>query len=79
VTEPFCSSCDRIRITADGQFRTCLFALDELDLRAMVRGGASDDDIAESIRTAVAGKWAGHSIGARTFQRPKRSMSAIGG
>jgi GTP 3',8-cyclase len=79
VTEPFCASCDRIRLTADGQFRTCLFALDELDLRGMVRAESTDDGIASAIRTAVAGKWAGHSIGARTFRRPKRSMSAIGG
>ena len=79
VTEPFCSSCDRIRLTADGQFRSCLFSLDELDLRSLLRGGAADDDIAEAIRVAVAGKWAGHSIGARTFRRPRRTMSAIGG
>jgi cyclic pyranopterin phosphate synthase len=79
VTEPFCASCDRIRITADGQFRTCLFSLDELDLRSMLRAGVSDDEIADAIRTAVAGKWAGHSIGARNFRRPRRSMSAIGG
>ena len=79
VTEPFCSSCDRIRITADGQFRTCLFALDEVDLRTMLRSGASDEAIAEAITKAVERKWAGHSIGARTFIRPARSMSAIGG
>jgi cyclic pyranopterin phosphate synthase len=79
VTEPFCSSCDRIRVTADGQFRTCLFALDETDLRALVRGGASDDDIAAAIGDAVARKWAGHHIGARDFVRPARSMSMIGG
>jgi GTP 3',8-cyclase len=79
VTEPFCASCDRIRITADGQFRTCLFALDELDLRSMLRGGSSDDEIAGAITDAVTRKWAGHSIGARTFVRPGRSMSAIGG
>jgi cyclic pyranopterin phosphate synthase len=79
VTEPFCSSCDRIRVTADGQFRSCLFSLDELDLRGMLRGGSSDAEIAEAIRTTVAAKWAGHSIGARTFSRPRRTMSAIGG
>jgi cyclic pyranopterin phosphate synthase len=79
VTEPFCSSCDRIRLTADGQFRSCLFSLDELDLRSMLRGGAGDDDIAQAIRGTVAAKWAGHSIGARTFARPRRTMSAIGG
>ncbi|MCA1830984.1 MAG: radical SAM protein, partial [Actinobacteria bacterium] len=79
VTEPFCASCDRIRITADGQFRTCLFALDELDLRTMLRTGSSDEEIADAIAEAVRGKWAGHSIGARTFVRPQRTMSAIGG
>ena len=79
VTEPFCGSCDRVRITADGQFRTCLFALDETDLRAIVRGGGSDDDLEAAIRTAVAGKWAGHQIGQVTFVRPPRSMSQIGG
>jgi cyclic pyranopterin phosphate synthase len=79
VTEPFCASCDRVRITADGQFRTCLFALDETDLRAVVRDGGSDDDLEAAIRGAVAGKWAGHQIGNVTFVRPPRSMSQIGG
>jgi cyclic pyranopterin phosphate synthase len=79
VTEPFCSSCDRVRLTADGQFRTCLFSLDEIDLRGMMRGGRSDEDIARAITDAVRGKWAGHKIGARSFVRPSRSMSAIGG
>lgn len=79
VTEPFCSSCDRIRLTADGQFRTCLFALEELDLRTMLRSGVTDTEIGDAITKAVAGKWAGHSIGARTFRRPARTMSSIGG
>jgi cyclic pyranopterin phosphate synthase len=79
VTEPFCASCDRIRITADGQFRTCLFALDELDLRTMLRRGASDDEIGHAIAGAVERKWAGHSIGSRSFVRPQRTMSSIGG
>jgi cyclic pyranopterin phosphate synthase len=79
VTQPFCASCDRVRMTADGQFRTCLFALDETDLRGVVRRGGSDDDIEGVIRTAVAGKWAGHQIGQVTFIRPPRSMSQIGG
>ena len=79
VTQPFCGSCDRVRITADGQFRTCLFAVDETDLRAILRDGGTDDDLAAAIRTAVAGKWAGHSIGMVTFSRPRRSMSQIGG
>jgi cyclic pyranopterin phosphate synthase len=79
VTEPFCASCNRVRITAEGAFRTCLFALDETDLRALLRGGASDAEIEGAIRAAVAGKWAGHHIGKPDFVRPARSMSMIGG
>jgi cyclic pyranopterin phosphate synthase len=79
VTEPFCGSCDRVRLTADGQFRTCLFALDETDLRAVLRGGGTDDDVEAAVRPAVAAKWAGHQIGRVTFTRPRRSMSQIGG
>ncbi|HEY2428179.1 MAG TPA: GTP 3',8-cyclase MoaA [Acidimicrobiales bacterium] len=79
VTQPFCASCDRVRVTADGQFRTCLFALEETDLRAIVRGSGSDEELEAAIRTAVAGKWAGHAIGQVTFVRPPRSMSQIGG
>jgi cyclic pyranopterin phosphate synthase len=81
VTEPFCESCDRVRITAEGQFRTCLFALEETDLRAIVRSGAADanDRLAEAIAAAVGTKWAGHHIGRDDFVRPARSMSQIGG
>jgi cyclic pyranopterin phosphate synthase len=79
VTEPFCSSCNRIRITADGQLRNCLFALGETDLRALLRGGATDEEIAAAIRDNVASKWAGHHIGRADFVRPSRSMSMIGG
>jgi cyclic pyranopterin phosphate synthase len=79
VTQPFCGSCDRVRITADGQFRNCLFAVAETDLRALLRGGAGDDEVASAIAADVAGKWAGHSIGQVTFIRPSRSMSQIGG
>jgi cyclic pyranopterin phosphate synthase len=79
VTRPFCGSCDRVRLTADGQFRSCLFAVDETDLRALLRSGASDDDIADAVRRCVAGKWAGHMIGQVQFIRPRRSMSQIGG
>ena len=79
VTEPFCESCDRVRVTAEGKFRTCLFALDEFDLRAIVRAGGSDDDLAAEIERAVGTKWAGHRIGQVTFVRPDRSMSQIGG
>jgi cyclic pyranopterin phosphate synthase len=80
VTRPFCGACDRIRLTADGQLRSCLFAVDEVDLRALVRDGvSSDDDVADAVRRCVAGKWAGHMIGQVTFVRPRRSMSQIGG
>lgn len=79
VTEPFCSSCDRVRLTADGQLRACLFATDETDLRALLRSGADDDAIAAALATTVAGKWAGHGITAVDFTRPTRSMSEIGG
>jgi GTP 3',8-cyclase len=79
VTRPFCASCDRIRLTADGQLRSCLFAVDEVDLRALLRGGASDDELGAAVQRCVAGKWAGHMIGQVQFVRPRRSMSQIGG
>jgi cyclic pyranopterin phosphate synthase len=79
VTKPFCGDCDRVRLTADGQFRTCLFATEESDLRAALRTGESDDQIAARIEAAVAGKWAGHHINQVDFVRPARSMSQIGG
>ncbi|HEX6421635.1 MAG TPA: GTP 3',8-cyclase MoaA [Acidimicrobiales bacterium] len=79
VTRPFCDTCDRIRLTAEGQLRSCLFAVDEVDLRALVRAGADDGAIADAVRRCVAGKWAGHMIGQVTFVRPRRSMSQIGG
>jgi cyclic pyranopterin phosphate synthase len=79
VTAPFCDDCDRVRITADGKFRTCLFALDEYDLRGILRRGGSDDDLADEITRAVGTKWAGHHIGRVDFIRPDRSMSQIGG
>jgi cyclic pyranopterin phosphate synthase len=79
VTKPFCGNCDRVRLTAEGQFRTCLFAVDEFDMRSLLRNEASDEAIAEAISTAVGTKWAGHSIGQVNFIRPKRTMSQIGG
>ncbi|HEX2048593.1 MAG TPA: GTP 3',8-cyclase MoaA [Acidimicrobiales bacterium] len=79
VTQSFCGSCDRVRLTAEGMFRNCLFAVRETDLRAILRGGGSDDDLAAAIAADVGGKWAGHSIGRVTFIRPARSMSQIGG
>jgi GTP 3',8-cyclase len=79
VTRPFCRDCDRLRLTADGQLRTCLFAQAETDLRAPLRAGASDAELGDIIRTAVAGKQAGHGIGSVGFVQPARTMSAIGG
>ena len=79
VTRNFCASCDRVRLTADGQFRNCLFAVRETDLRAILRNGGSDDDLAAAMEADVGRKWAGHTIGQVTFVRPKRSMSQIGG
>jgi cyclic pyranopterin phosphate synthase len=79
VTEPFCSSCDRVRLTADGQLRSCLFSVDETDLRAVMREGGTDDHIAEAIERTVAAKGPGHAINQVHFIRPKRSMSQIGG
>ncbi len=79
VTKPFCGDCDRVRLTADGQFRTCLFATDEFDMREALRAGETDDEIARRIETAVGTKWAGHQINQVHFIRPKRTMSQIGG
>jgi GTP 3',8-cyclase len=79
VTRPFCGACDRVRLTADGQIRNCLFARSESDLRALLRSGASDDDIAARWRAAVASKLPGHGINDPTFLQPDRPMSAIGG
>jgi cyclic pyranopterin phosphate synthase len=90
VTEPFCENCDRVRVTAEGKFQTCLFALDEFDLRAILRDrnddaddadedGQMDDRLAAEIERAVGTKWAGHRIGQVNFVRPSRSMSQIGG
>jgi cyclic pyranopterin phosphate synthase len=79
VTKPFCGDCDRVRVTAEGQLRTCLFETREFDLRAIVRRGGTDDDLAAEIERAVGTKWAGHRIGQATFVRPPRSMSQIGG
>ena len=79
VSAPFCDNCNRVRITADGQLRTCLFSIKETDLRALVRGGATNGEIAEAIRGSVWVKEAGHRINEPDFVRPKRSMSMIGG
>ena len=79
VTRPFCGACDRVRLTADGQLRNCLFAREESDLRSALRSGASDAELATRWRAAIAGKRAGHGIDDPTFLQPDRPMSAIGG
>src|SRR5581483_8315043 len=79
VSEPFCASCDRIRLTADGQLRTCLFATEETDLRAVVRSEATDEELAGVIRQAVWHKELKHYIGDKRFRRANRSISMIGG
>jgi cyclic pyranopterin phosphate synthase len=79
VTRPFCGDCDRVRLTADGQVRNCLFARDESDLRSALRAGASDTDLAERWMIAMASKLPGHGIDDPTFLQPSRPMSAIGG
>jgi len=79
VTEPFCDTCNRLRLTADGQLRACLFALYETDLRTPLREGAGDEELEGLIRRNVWAKWEGHKINHPDFQRPARSMSMIGG
>jgi cyclic pyranopterin phosphate synthase len=79
VTRPFCGDCDRVRLTADGQIRNCLFAREESDLRSALREGASDDELAERWRSAMWTKRPGHGIDDESFLQPVRPMSAIGG
>ncbi|HEX3328254.1 MAG TPA: GTP 3',8-cyclase MoaA [Actinomycetota bacterium] len=79
VTQPFCDSCNRLRLTADGFLRACLFALEETDLKGPMRDGATDDELAALARSCVAAKWSGHRIGQADFVKPARSMSMIGG
>jgi GTP 3',8-cyclase len=79
VSEPFCDTCNRLRLTAEGQFRTCLFALEETDLREPLRGGASDAELVKLVRESVWAKWSGHRISHPDFVQPTRSMSMIGG
>ncbi len=79
VTRPFCDRCDRLRLTADGQFRNCLFSTTEWDVRAALRGGGTDAEIAALLRACVAAKRAAHGIGSPGFERPARAMYEIGG
>jgi cyclic pyranopterin phosphate synthase len=79
VTQKFCGTCDRIRITADGQFRNCLFSNEELNLKEALRSGSSDREICDLLELSVLAKREGHGIGNVDFIRPARSMSQIGG
>ena len=79
VTRPFCGACDRVRLTADGQLRNCLFAREESDLRSAMRSGASDDDLAARMKASLLAKLPGHGIDDPGFLQPARPMSAIGG
>jgi cyclic pyranopterin phosphate synthase len=79
VSRPFCLNCNRIRLTADGKLRYCLFAIEEDDVKALMRSGASDGEIAALVRRNVAGKWQGHEINSAKFVAPPRPMYSIGG
>jgi GTP 3',8-cyclase len=79
VSRPFCLNCNRIRLTADGHVRYCLFAVEETEVRSLLRGGASDESIAEAIRRCVDAKWIGHEINSPQFVPPPRPMYSIGG
>ncbi len=79
VSRPFCLNCNRIRLTADGMLRYCLFAIEETDVRGLLRSGASDDELRGTIRAAVRAKWEGHEINTARFVAPPRPMYAIGG
>ena len=79
VSKPFCLNCNRLRLTADGKLRYCLFAIDEDDVKGPMRAGASDEEIAALVRRNVAGKWEGHEINSAHFVPPPRPMYSIGG
>jgi len=79
VSRPFCLNCNRIRLTADGKLRYCLFAIEEDDVKTLMRSGASDDEIAALVRRNIAGKWEGHEINSAKFVAPPRPMYSIGG
>jgi cyclic pyranopterin phosphate synthase len=79
VSRPFCLNCNRIRRTSDGKLRYCLFALEETDIKPLLRNGASDDEIAAAIRSNVRAKWLGHEINTSQFVPPPRPLYSIGG
>jgi cyclic pyranopterin phosphate synthase len=79
ISRPFCLRCNRLRLTADGKLRNCLFALDEVDVKSILRGGGDEGQIAEAVRSCVRAKWEGHEINTSRFIKPLRTMHAIGG
>jgi cyclic pyranopterin phosphate synthase len=79
ISRPFCLNCNRIRLTADGKLRYCLFAIEESDVKSLMRSGASDDEIAALVRRTVTAKWRGHEINSSEFVAPPRGMYSIGG
>jgi cyclic pyranopterin phosphate synthase len=79
VSKPFCMNCNRLRLTADGHLRYCLFAIEETDIKTPLRNGATDGEIAKKIRSTIADKWIGHQINQKSFVPPPRPMYAIGG
>jgi cyclic pyranopterin phosphate synthase len=79
VSRPFCTKCNRLRLTADGKLRNCLFALDEADIKTLLRNGASDEDIRDVVRQNIHAKWEGHEINTSRFIKPERTMHSIGG
>jgi cyclic pyranopterin phosphate synthase len=79
VSRPFCRSCNRLRLTADGKVRNCLFALTETDVKPLLRGARDDVALADAVRQCVADKWEGHEINTAKFIKPARTMHAIGG
>ena len=79
VSQPFCSDCNRLRVTAEGQLRNCLFSTVEWDARALLRGNATDSELADLIRDCVRAKKPGHGIDSQDFIRPERAMYQIGG
>ena len=79
VSQPFCQSCNRFRLTADGKLRNCLFSLEETDIRGLLREGGSDEQIAATVRECIVAKWEGHEINSARFIQPERPMYSIGG
>ena len=79
VSQPFCENCNRFRLTADGKLRNCLFAHDETDIKAILRGGGTDKEVAEAVRKTIAAKWEGHQTNTARFIQPERPMYLIGG